>query len=72
MGRTLAQRLTESGVAREVAIVEAPSAGMLDVTLNPGKTRDDLQKAIDRWERENVGADEYQTRTSGGRSGSRT
>ena len=52
-------RLTEAGVARDVAIVEAPSAGMLDVTLNPGKTRDDLQKQIDRWERQNVGADEF-------------
>ena len=39
MGQTLAQRLTEAGVARDVAIVEAPSAGMLDVTLNPGKTQ---------------------------------
>ena len=32
---------------------------MLDVTLNPGKTHDDLQKKIDRWEREAVGADEF-------------
>ena len=59
MGQTLGQRLTEAGIARDVAIVEAPSAGMLDVTLNPGKTRDDLQKEIDRWERETVGAGEY-------------
>ena len=59
MGQTLAQCLTEAGVARDVAIVEAPSAGMLDVTLNPGKTRDDLQKEIDRWERQAVGADEF-------------
>ena len=59
MGQTLAQSLTEAGVARDVAIVEAPSAGMLDVTLNPGKTRDDLQKQIDRWERQTVGADEF-------------
>ena len=32
---------------------------MLDVTLNPGKTRSDLQKATDRWERETAGAGEY-------------
>src|SRR6476661_3239146 len=59
MGQTLAQSLTETGVARNVAIVEAPGAGMLDVTLNPGKTRDDLQKAISHWERRDVGADEF-------------
>src|SRR4029453_12824794 len=59
MGQTLAQSLTEAGVARDVAIVEAPGAGMLDVTLKSGKTRADLQKELDRWERENVGADEF-------------
>lgn len=59
MGQTLAQSLTEASIARDVAIVEAPSAGMLDVTLNPGKTRDDLQKQINRWERQAVGADEF-------------
>jgi len=60
MGRTLAQNLIESRVAREAAIVEAPSAGMLDVALSPGKTRDDLQKATDRWEREAAGPANYQ------------
>jgi len=59
MGQTLAQSLSETAVAREVAIVEAPSAGMLDVTLNPGKTEADLQKAIAAWERQYVGADEF-------------
>jgi multidrug efflux pump subunit AcrB len=59
MGQTLAQRLTEAGVARDVAIVEAPSAGMLDVTLNAGKTRDDLQKEITGWEHQNVGSGEF-------------
>ena len=59
MGQTLAQSLTEAGVSRDVAIIEAPGAGMLDVTLNQGKTRDDLQTAIARWERENVGNDEF-------------
>jgi multidrug efflux pump subunit AcrB len=59
MGRTLAEQLTEAGIARDVAIVEAPSAGMLDVTLNPGKTRDDLQKVTDRWERQTIGAGEF-------------
>lgn len=58
MGQTLAQSLTEAGVASDVAIIEAPSAGMLDVTLNAGKTRDDLQKEINRWERRTVGAGE--------------
>jgi multidrug efflux pump subunit AcrB len=57
LGRTLAESLTEAGVTREAAIIEAPSAGMLDVTLKPGKTGDDLRKQIDRWERQNVGAD---------------
>ena len=52
MGQTLAQSLTEAGIARDVSIIEAPSAGMLDVTLSPGKTRDDLQKQINHWERE--------------------
>lgn len=59
MGQTLAERLTEAGVAHDVAIIEAPSAGMLDVTLNPGKTRDDLQKITDRWERQTSGAGEF-------------
>src|SRR5690349_16400785 len=59
LGRTLAQSLTEAGVARDAAIIEAPSAGALDVTLNAGKTRDDLQKEITRWERQNVGSDEF-------------
>src|SRR4029079_14699468 len=59
MGQTLAQTLSETGVARDVAIVEAPSAGMLDVTLNPGKTEADLQKEIANWERQHVGADEF-------------
>ena len=59
MGRTLGQRLMEAGIARDVAIVEAPSAGTLDVTLNPGKTRSDLQKETDRWQRETTGAGEY-------------
>jgi multidrug efflux pump subunit AcrB len=59
LGRTLAQSLTETGVARDVAIVEAPSAGILDVTLNPGKTGEDLQQQVGRWERQNVGVDEF-------------
>jgi len=59
MGRTLAQLLTESGIAKDVAIVEAPSAGMLDVSLMPGKTQQDLQKATDQWEHQTVGAGEY-------------
>src|SRR6185436_1542805 len=35
MGQTLAQSLAEAGVTRAAAIIEAPSAGMLDVSLNP-------------------------------------
>lgn len=58
MCQTLAESVMEAGVARDVAIIEAPSAGMLDVTLNPGKTRVDLQREIDRWERQHVGSDE--------------
>jgi AcrB/AcrD/AcrF family len=58
-GRTLGQRLTESGVARDLAIVEAPSAGMLDVTLNPGKTPADLLRVTQQWEREMVGTGQY-------------
>lgn len=59
LGRTLAQDLTESGVAYGASIVEAPGAGMLDVTLNPGRTGEDLQREIKHWERKNVGADEF-------------
>ena len=59
MGQTLAQSLSESGVAHDAAIVEAPSAGMLDVTLNPGKTGDDLQRQTGLWEREYIGADQF-------------
>lgn len=55
MGRTLAQHLLESGIAREAEIIEAPSAGMLDVALHAGKTGDDLQEATARWERETAG-----------------
>lgn len=58
MGQTLAERLTEAGIARDVAIVEAPSAGMLDIALYPGKTRDDLQRVIDRFERQTTGVGE--------------
>ncbi|HUO07017.1 MAG TPA: efflux RND transporter permease subunit [Phycisphaerae bacterium] len=58
VGRTLGERLTEAGIARDVAIVEAPSAGMLDVTLAPGKTGADIQHATDQWKREALGADE--------------
>src|SRR6185503_19363285 len=32
----------------------------LDVALDPGKTRDDLQHSVDEWEREAAGAGEYQ------------
>ncbi len=60
MGRTLAEHLIESGIALQAAVVEAPSAGMLDITLAPGNTHGDLQLATERWERETVGASEFQ------------
>ncbi|MGE3165010.1 MAG: efflux RND transporter permease subunit [Planctomycetota bacterium] len=59
-GSLLAQHLLDNGIAREAAVVEAPSAGMLDVVLHAGKTRSDLQEATERWERETAGAGEYQ------------
>jgi multidrug efflux pump len=59
LGRTLAQRLTESGVARDPTIIEAPSAGMLDVTLTPDKTQADLLRVTAQWEREMIGAGEF-------------
>jgi multidrug efflux pump subunit AcrB len=60
MGRMLAQHLVESGIAADASIVEAPSAGMLDISLHSGKNRGDLLEATKRWERESVGAGEYQ------------
>lgn len=60
IGRTLAQRLMESGVALQAALVEAPSAGMLDVALAPGKTEADLRVTTALWERESGGPDQYQ------------
>lgn len=59
IGRTLGQHLTDSGIARDLAMIEAPSAGLLDVTLNPGKTHADLLQATEQWEREFAGAAEY-------------
>jgi multidrug efflux pump subunit AcrB len=58
MGRSLAERLTDAGVVREAAIVEAPNAGMLDVLLSAGKTDEDLRKETERWERESSGIGE--------------
>lgn len=60
MGRTLAERLMQSGVAREASIIEAPSAAMLDVTLSPGRTFEDVHHVSERWERETGGVGEYQ------------
>ena len=58
IGHTLARHLTESGVAREATIVDAPSAGLLDVALNLGKTHDDLIRATEEW-RETSDAGEF-------------
>jgi multidrug efflux pump subunit AcrB len=58
MGHTLGRQLTESGIAEDASIVDAPSAGLLDVVLKPGKTRDDLVRATDEW-RENSAAGEF-------------
>ncbi|MCW5766325.1 MAG: efflux RND transporter permease subunit, partial [Phycisphaeraceae bacterium] len=60
LGRTLAERLTESGVAADAAVIEAPSAGMLDVVLAPGKSEADLRAVTSQWEREIGGPDRYQ------------
>ncbi len=58
MGRTLAQHLTGSGIAADPAILDAPGAGMLDLSLLPGRTREDLLRETRRWEREAAGAGE--------------
>lgn len=60
LGRTLSERLTESGVASDAALIEAPSAGMLDVVLAPGKSEADLRAVTAQWERESGGPDRYQ------------
>lgn len=60
VGRTLAQRLTESGIAATTEIVEAPSAGILDIALTPGKTEADVREATALWEREAGGPDQFQ------------
>jgi multidrug efflux pump subunit AcrB len=59
-GRMLAQHLVEAGIARDATLVEAPSAGMLDVNLRPGTTGSDLQSATARWEHETGGLGESQ------------
>jgi len=59
MGRMLAERLTESGIAQDMEIVGAPSAGMLDITLASGKTQRDLQQATAQWEHQTTGTGEY-------------
>jgi multidrug efflux pump subunit AcrB len=58
MGNALARHLTESGVAREATIVDAPSAGLLEAALSPGRTRDDLIRATAQW-RETSAAGEF-------------
>lgn len=58
MGRSLAERLTKAGIAKDVAAVEAPSAGMLDLVLNAGRTGDELLRETLRWERETSGLGE--------------
>ncbi len=59
LGRTLAQHLVQSGTARDLAIIEAPSAGMLDVMLAPGKTQDDLLRETRHWEQTWATAGDY-------------
>jgi multidrug efflux pump len=58
IGRTLGQQLTATGVAADVAIVEAPSAGMLEATLRAGKTFRDLDRVVKEWQQEMAGAGE--------------
>jgi multidrug efflux pump subunit AcrB len=59
IGRTLAQRLIESGIAQDGGIVEAPGAGMLDISFAPGKTQRDLQQVTAQWEQQTIGAGDY-------------
>lgn len=60
IGRTLAERLTDSGVAASAELIEAPGAGMLDVALAPGRTLADLRAVTSAWERETGGAERFQ------------
>lgn len=60
MGRTLAQRLTESGIATEAVLIEAPGTGILDVTLSPQRTESDVRQATARWEEEAGRPDQLQ------------
>jgi multidrug efflux pump subunit AcrB len=59
-GSTLAQRLMESGVAGRAGLIEAPSAGVLDITLAPGKTEADLRATTALWEQQAGGPDQFQ------------
>ncbi|GMV25556.1 MAG: multidrug transporter AcrB [Phycisphaerae bacterium] len=60
LGRTLAERLTVSGVASDTALIDSPSAGVLDVVLAPGKSESDLRAVTTQWERETGGPDRFQ------------
>lgn len=60
LGTTLAERLTVSGVASDAALIDAPSAGVLDVVLAPGKSESDLRAVTAQWERETGGPDQFQ------------
>ena len=59
LGRTLVEQLTQKGIIEDATIVEAPSAGMLDVTLKPGKTKRDLETASEECERQMAGASDF-------------
>ena len=59
LGRTMAEQFMEKGIIENATIAEAPSAGMLDVTLKPGKTRADLQNAAEQCERQMAGASDF-------------
>lgn len=50
IGRTLLQRLTESGVARDGRILEAPSTGCIDFQLVG--SLGDFTRVLEAWERE--------------------
>lgn len=60
LGRTLSERLNESGVTSGAALIEAPSAGMLDVVLAPGRSEGDLRAVTAQWERETGGPEQFQ------------
>lgn len=59
LGRSLAQRLVETGIVDDADLLEAAGVGILRVTLGQGMTDTDLQQTTVRWEQES-GRPEHQ------------